>query len=118
MKTYTSIRPGIGKGEPEVKDIRAIKYDPSTSYIYYKLLFDEPYCVIPKKSLRNKNRKIQDNTEHQLFQFEPLYSKPLPITLSKWNDLQKLKKFLPQDTHSFYDTLIHLKDLKAKTGNV
>jgi len=118
LKTYTSIRPGIGKGEPEVKDMRAIKYDPSTSNIYYKLIFDEPYCAIPKKNLKNVNRKIQENTEHQLFQFEHLYNKPLPLTLSKWTDLQKLKKFLPQDTHSFYDTLLHHKDFKAKTGNV
>jgi len=54
LNAYTSIRPGIGKGEPEVKDIRELLYDPSTSCIYFKLLFDDPYCAIPKKVFPRK----------------------------------------------------------------
>eukprot|EP00102_Acyrthosiphon_pisum_P020599 XP_016657809.1 PREDICTED: uncharacterized protein LOC100574938 [Acyrthosiphon pisum] len=38
----------------------------------------------------------------------------LPLTLSKWQDLQKLKKFLPPDTHSFYDTLEHSSSFKPR----
>jgi len=72
--------------------------------------------LFQKKTLRQKNTsQIQD---HQLFQYEPLYNKPLPLTLSKWTDSQNLKKFLPQDTHSFYDTLLHLQEFKAKTGSI
>jgi len=29
-QTYKSIRPGKGNGDPEVRDIRALKYDPVT----------------------------------------------------------------------------------------
>ncbi|KAL5246401.1 hypothetical protein ACI65C_013809 [Semiaphis heraclei] len=105
-------KPGIGKGEPEVKDIRELLYDPSTSCIYFKLLFDDPYCAIPKKVFpRKKTIRID---EDQQFQYKPLYKKPLNLSLSKWNDLQKLKPVLPIDTHSFYDTLLHCNELKTK----
>lgn len=81
-------------------------------------MYDGPYCAIPKKSIKNNSRKIKDNNEYQIFQFEPLYNEMIPLTLSKWTDLQKLKKYLPQDILLFYDILIHLKNFKAKTGNV
>lgn len=112
LKAYTSVRPGVGKDEPEVKDIRFLQYNPSTSSIYYKLLFDEPYCSISKRNRINKTNKIQNDE-----QCVPLYNKSLSLTLSKCTDLQKLKKFLPHDTHSFYDTFLHHNDFKAKIGN-
>ncbi|XP_060848117.1 uncharacterized protein LOC132927581 [Rhopalosiphum padi] len=117
LKEYTSIRPGIGKGEPEVKDIRALLYDPSSFKIYYKLLFNEPYCEIPKKIIR---KKINQNLsiEGETYQFQKLYKNPLPLTKSKWNDLQKLKQFMPIDTHSFYDTLPHLNTFKTKAAKI
>jgi len=34
---YKSIRPGRTKGDPEVKDIRSLKYDPKAQKIQYKL---------------------------------------------------------------------------------
>lgn len=92
LKEYTSIRPGVSKGEPEVKDIRALLYDPSTFKIYYKLLFSEPYSEIPRKIIRKKNYQDLSNKIEGEFQFPKLYKSSLPITKSKWNDLQKLKK--------------------------
>lgn len=65
-------------------------------------------------------KKIKPNlsniTEGQMFQ--KLYKGPLPLTKTKWNDLQKLKKFMPIDTHSFYDTLSHLNIFKTKAAKI
>jgi len=32
--------------------------------------------------------------------------------------ITKTKKILDSDTHSSYDTLLHLQDFKAKTGSI
>lgn len=44
-QTYKSIRPGKRKGDPEVRDIRALKYDHVTQMIYYKLNFNDSCCL-------------------------------------------------------------------------
>jgi hypothetical protein len=57
----------------------------------------------------NSNNNKIDITEN----YKQLYSKPLPISLSIWNDLQNLKKFLPRDTQSMI--LYHIsKHIKLK----
>lgn len=94
---YKSIRPGSSKGDPEVKDIRSLKY--FTEKIFYKLSFDNEYLEIPQKVLRVQN--------DQNIEYPKLYSSPILLTLSKWNDLQRLKPYLPSDTHTFYDGLKH-----------
>lgn len=110
--TYSSIRPGRTKGDPEVKDIRSLLYNPTTKRIMYKLMFDDPYNDIPigRKSVIMQNE----------IKYENLYKKPLSITLSKFLDLQKLKQFLPPETHSFYDNLNlkHVSSLKPKKGKI
>lgn len=40
---YKSIRPEKSKGVPDVKDIRALKYDPKSQKNYFKLNFDDEY---------------------------------------------------------------------------
>ncbi|XP_022160718.1 uncharacterized protein LOC111026860 [Myzus persicae] len=109
-QTYASIRPGRTKGDPEVKDIRCLLYNPTTKRIMYKLIFDEPYDDIPvgRKPVLMQNE----------IKYENLYKKPLSITLSKYQDLQKLKQFLPADTHSFYDSLEHASSFKTKKGKI
>lgn len=107
---YNTIRPGKGKGNPEVKDLRALQYNPIHKCILYKLVFDDPYCELPLR----RNPRI----DMTAINYKNLYGKPLSISLSKWNDLQNLKKFLPKDTHSFYDTLPHTTTFKARTGKV
>jgi len=107
---YNTIRPGKGKGDPEVKDLRALQYNPIHKRILYKLVFDDPYCELPLR----RNLRI----DLTAINYKKLYGKPLSISLSKWNDLQNLKKFLPIDTHSFYDTLTHTTTFKARTGKV
>lgn len=72
-------------------------YDPS-GIIYYKLTFDDPWDELPQRTTRNKAALAEEA-------LQPLYRRPLKLTRSKWNDLQKLKKILPIDVHPFYDTL-------------
>lgn len=49
FQMYKSIRPGNFKGDPEVKDICALKYNHSSSIIEFKLLYDDPYCTLPQR---------------------------------------------------------------------
>ncbi|KAL4152815.1 hypothetical protein QTP88_000648 [Uroleucon formosanum] len=46
-QVYNSISPGKTTNDPEVKDLRAIQYNPEIQRILYKLMFDEPYTVLP-----------------------------------------------------------------------
>jgi len=101
----------ISKGDPKVKDIRALKYDPISQKIYFKLKFDDEYQEIPQY---NRSRKIIDFNKEA----PNLYQSRNVLTLSKWNDLQKLKGVLPRDVH-FYDNLPNEQQLKAcKTTKV
>lgn len=104
-----SIHPGNFKGDPEVKFIRAHKYNHNSSIIAFKLLFNDPYCALPQ---RFKNYKPEININS----YKPLYKKEIDLTLSKWEDLQKLKTVIPVDLHYFYDNL-HNKKLFKTVGN-
>lgn len=53
----------MNKGDPEVKDIRSLMYEPSSYSINFKLIFDEPYCKIPQKVMKKKMNKNENNTE-------------------------------------------------------
>ncbi|XP_008185188.1 uncharacterized protein LOC100161732 isoform X2 [Acyrthosiphon pisum] len=103
---YKSIRPGKSKGDPEVRDIRAIKYDPTTQKIYFKLNFDDQYQEIPK--YHKAKKKVDINKE-----VTSLYQNRMVLSFSKWSDLQKLKIVLPRDVHDFYDNLPHKHELKT-----
>lgn len=35
------------KGDPEVRDIRALKYDPINNFFFYKIHFDNDYKELP-----------------------------------------------------------------------
>lgn len=73
-------------------------------------MFDEPYTMLP---IGRKCYNISLDV-----QYDKLYKKPIPIDLSKWQDLQKLKQFLPKDTHPFYDQLIHSATYKSKDSKI
>lgn len=96
---FTSIRPGKGKNDPTVNEIRCLKYEPD-GFIYFKLAHDnEPYQILPARTNKNYNHKA----------YPKLHSTRLPITLKKFKNLQELKKVLPMDTHIYYDTLPKLE---------
>lgn len=103
---YDSIRPGRFKNDPEVKDLRALLYDPAKEEILFKLSFDDNYSTLPRRP------------KHNQFYLEniipKLYNKQIELTLSKFTDLQKLKKVLPEDTHHFYNNLPHSSTLQQR----
>lgn len=107
---YKSIRPGKGIGDPQVKDMRDLKYNPELQRIEYKLSFDDDYKELPQRQAKSNITKQKD--------FKLLYKSQLPLTMSKFEDLQKLKKVLPQDTHAFYDTLPHATKFVTKEKNI
>lgn len=94
-------------------------YDPSSYSIYFKLIFDELYSKIPQKAATRQKIGSNDNhTEGFFSSFKRLYKNPLPITLSKCQDLQKIKKVLPNNIHPFYEALPHCNTLKPRKGNI
>lgn len=93
---FSSIRPGNKLGDPQVTDIRCLKYGPKGS-IKFKLNHSEKYQLLP--------RRINQPNSSDCFQ--QLYHSKLPITNVKYNHLQELKCVIPRDLHSFYDSLTH-----------
>lgn len=74
--------------------IRALGYDNSGS-IYYKTDICAEYKILPQRA-ESTSAAIKPG---------PLYNKQIELTKKKWDHLQDLKKFLPNDTHYFYDNL-------------
>lgn len=108
---YRSMRPGNSKGDPEVKDVRAFKYNPNSLVIEFKLLFDDMYCALPQR-VKSLHPEININS------YKSLYLKPIDLTLSAWEDLQKLKTVMPVDVHSFYNNLPRKKTFKTRNSKV
>jgi len=53
---------------------------------------------VPQRATRNKTVFTKEV-------LQPLYTGPLKLIRSKWDDLQKLKEVLPVDVPPFYDQL-------------
>ncbi len=104
MEKYKSIRPGSKKGDPTVNEIVASQY--LNGAIVYKPNFDESWTALPK-NVHIKRGLSRPTTVKQL------YSKQLPIPKSKFSHLQELKKSLPSDFHSFYDSLPYIRSNKS-----
>lgn len=89
---YTSIRPGSSVGDPTVNELRALLYLPA-GRIRYKLNFTAPWCEMLHR-VSEPTTLIVDK-----------YVERLAIQKSKYDDLQKLKSFIPSEHHQFYDSL-------------
>ncbi len=101
FKDYTglqycaSIRPGIKPGDPQVHDIRALKYDENG--ISYKLDMDDEWSLLPRRlRFGYTDKDIGDKTQCK-------------IKARKFKDLQDLKKVMPKEYHPYYDSLPHSK---------
>ena len=91
---YNSIRPGRVTGDSRVIDIPQLKY---TTEISYKLHHtDKEWKHLPQRI------NLNVHSEHSPVQVN---KQPIPLTRSKWNDLQSLKGVIPSDFHSYYDNL-------------
>ncbi|KAK4880778.1 hypothetical protein RN001_008924 [Aquatica leii] len=54
---YSLIRPGFKKGDPQVTDIRCLRYNPS-GFIEFKLIYNKDCKILPKRrkdEVFNKN---------------------------------------------------------------
>ncbi|KAK7493373.1 hypothetical protein BaRGS_00015499 [Batillaria attramentaria] len=91
-----TIRPGRRPGDPQVTDIRALKYG-IDGIIQYKLHHSDEWSPLPS---RNSNRNAPVT-------IPKMYSQPIPIKKTKFEDLQQLKEVLPREYHTFYDQLPH-----------
>lgn len=91
---YKSIRPGIKSGDPQVTDLKCIKYD--STGMYFKLDFDNDWTLSPQRKPKINISKII---------LKSLYETSIPLPIKKYKDLQSLKKIIPKDYHSFYDNL-------------
>lgn len=98
IKFYKSIRPGLKTGDPQVIDIKCLKYD--NSGMYFKLNYKEEWILSPQRKLKYDIKKT----------ILPLYENPLEIKKKKYNDLQTLKKVIPQEYWDFFDNLKFIED--------
>lgn len=92
-----SIRPGRGKGDAKVTNIRALQYTPDRE-IFFKLRFTDSWTILPQRIDKNV-------VPLKWCDLQELYQKRKPITRKKYEDLQSLKLTLPKDHHQFYDDL-------------
>lgn len=94
---YQSIRPGKKPGDPNVVDLRSLKYS-VVGNIYFKIDFDDEYSELPQRV----------NKKHALLKevaYKKLHSERLKIKKSKFDHLQQLKPVITEDCWSFFDNL-------------
>ncbi|KAF6216788.1 hypothetical protein GE061_001138 [Apolygus lucorum] len=96
--SLTSLRPGKKSGDPTVMDIRQLKYT-KDGLIFYTLDYSEDWIILPQR------RKSSHNDSDVV---APLYSRPRPISKSKYDHLQELKAVIEKDHHAFYDSLTYV----------
>lgn len=101
---YKSIRPSrMGDSSSLVTDIRVLRY--KDGKISYKVNFNSEFQELP---IRPSKINLGNVT------FPPLYKSRIPITKTKYEHLQVIKKCLPQDCWNYYDSLPY-NDAKEKT---
>ncbi|GBN91823.1 hypothetical protein AVEN_81639-1 [Araneus ventricosus] len=81
-------------GSPTFNELKWIQYEPSER-IYYKLDLEDQLTELPGRPL----------TISDVFALPHLYTSRSAIFRNKWTDLQSMKKFIPSDTHAFYDNI-------------
>ncbi|KAK7101154.1 hypothetical protein V1264_023990 [Littorina saxatilis] len=97
LRYYKSIRPGTASGDPQVVDIRCLKYLPDGT-VHNKLHYSDEWQPLPQRRRRAHGDPGVINQ---------LYRARLPIKDTKWQHLQQLKEVLPADYHHYYDGLPH-----------
>lgn len=109
---YKSIRPGRTSSDPQVNEIKILKYTPDGK-IQAKTSFDGPFLDIP--TTRNSAKNAQSVKD-----FPNLHNQKLKIPEQKYKHLQELKAVIPKDCHPYYDNLPYeqnpslKKSIKAK----
>lgn len=96
LTNYSSIRPGNTIKDPKVTDIRCLAYRIDGS-IEYKLNYEDNWVKLPRRIKKQQENLIVPQ----------LYHPPLQIKADKFNHLQELKQFIPEDFRAFYENLLH-----------
>lgn len=97
--SLTSLRPGKKIGDPTVVNIRQLLYKPNGE-IQYEFNYDDDFEYFPIRRSTKNNTEITRNIPQ-------LYKSKIPISLTKFNHLQDLKRVIASDHHKFYDSLPH-----------
>ena len=99
VKYIDSVRPGRRVGEPQVHELRALKYSRvgNAPKIEYKLDFTEEYEPLP----------CRVKMPYNPYEMRQLHKASLPIKKTKFDHLQQMKEVMPQHYHAFYDSLKH-----------
>lgn len=119
LEKYKSIRPGFATSDPVVNDIVALQY--ANNEISYKLNFEDDWTPLPEAHIKKGDPLFFPSIICYLLlitfivyfsdwsppnvPLKQLYETRLPITKTKYEHLQALKKILPADFHSFYDNI-------------
>ncbi|CAG9772061.1 unnamed protein product [Ceutorhynchus assimilis] len=98
LNSYTSIRPGNKTHDPKVTDLRCIAYRVDGT-IEFKINYEDAWAQLTR---RRQNNQVDITVPS-------LYSEPLKIKPDKFQHLQDLKMFIPEDFRPFYDSLISQK---------
>jgi hypothetical protein len=107
--SLTSLRPGKKTGDKLVTDICKFQFT-YKGEVLYKTEFEDDWARLPKqkkvKTTRMHCKSIESTT------LRNLYNAPLPISVTKFKDLQSLKPVIEKEYHPFYDILPHSKEKK------
>ena len=96
IKYVDSIRPGRRAGEPQVHNLRVLRYLP-TPAIEYKTDFSDEFSPLPQRM----HQRLND------WEIRQLHQQALCIKPTKYQHLQQLKAVIPHVYHAFYDDLRH-----------
>lgn len=108
-----SLRPGKKAGDKVVTNICKLLYT-KEGEIFYKTSFNNDWTILHEQNNASKITRASMKNSHILEQeLSQLYTEPLPISNSKYHDLQSLKQVIEKDHHLFYDNLKH-SDIKKK----
>ena len=96
IKYIDSVRPGKKPGEPQVHDLRVLKYTEDRN-VYFKTSYGDDFAQLPQRI----------KTPSDKFEFHKAHRDRLCIKKTKFQHLQQIKPVLPGLYHKFYDDLPH-----------
>lgn len=109
-----SLIPGKKASDKVVTNICKLLYT-KEGEIFYKTSFGNDWAILHEQNkIIKRTRASIQNVHIPEQELNQLYNAPLPISSSKYNDLQSLKQVIEKDHHPFYDSLKHSDITKKK----
>ena len=87
-------------------NVKWLRFTEGSDAMQVKYELDESDFMVVNIRRQTRGRKILDSNISQML--KPLFSKPVPISLAKYNDLQELcrKLVIPAEHHSYYRSFL------------